>query len=71
MLNGRKLFTAIALLLATQVAYALEPGEPDPLFRDDSVIEIAIVAPMKTLLGELHGRQWTRPRLRRGCVNAG
>ena len=48
----RKLLTAIAVLLATQFGHALESGEPDPLFQDDSVVEITITAPMKTLLGE-------------------
>ena len=51
MLNCAKALTAAALLLATVVAFALEPGQPDPLFQDDSVIEITITAPMKALLG--------------------
>jgi hypothetical protein len=51
MLDYRKLLIAAALLLAIQVAFALEPGEPDPLFQDDSVLEITITAPMKPLLG--------------------
>lgn len=52
MLNRRKLLIAAALLFALPVAMALETGEPDPLFHDDSVIEIRITAPMKRLLGK-------------------
>jgi hypothetical protein len=52
MLNCRKLLFVAALLFVVPVAMALEPGEPDPLFQDDSVIEIRITAPMKSLLGE-------------------
>jgi hypothetical protein len=63
MLNSRKLLTVVALMLATQVAYSLESGEPDPLFQDDSVIEIAITAPMKTLLGERPNDHYLRGTL--------
>ena len=59
----RKLLTAIAVLLATQFAYALESGEPDPLFQDDSVVEITITAPMKTLLGERPNDHYLRGKL--------
>lgn len=52
MLNCRKFLFAAALLFVVPVAMALEPGEPDPLFQDDSVIEIRITAPMKSLLRE-------------------
>jgi hypothetical protein len=52
MLNCRKLLIVAALLFAVPPAMALEPGEPDPLFQDDSVIEIVITAPMKPLLGK-------------------
>ncbi|HSM29414.1 MAG TPA: hypothetical protein VK854_01835, partial [Woeseiaceae bacterium] len=50
MLNCRTFLFVAALLFAAPVAMALEPGEPDPLFQDDSVIEITIRAPMKALL---------------------
>ena len=63
MLNCRKLLTVVALMLATHVAYALDPGEPDPLFQDDSVIEIAITAPMDTLLGERPNDDYLRGTL--------
>ena len=49
--NCRKLLTVVALMLAAPLAYALESGDPDPLFQDDSVVEITITAPMKPLLG--------------------
>ena len=52
MLNWRKLLIAALLPLAATSAIALEPTDPDPLFQDDSLIEIRITAPMKTLLGE-------------------
>jgi hypothetical protein len=52
MLNCRKLLIVVAFVLATPIAIALESGDPDPLFQDDSVVEITITAPMKTLLGE-------------------
>ena len=51
MLDCRKLLIAIALLLATPIAFALETGEPDRLFKDNAVIEITITAPMNPLLG--------------------
>ena len=51
MLNCRKLLTVVGFVLATPIAHALEAGDPDPLFRDDSVVEITITAPMKPLLG--------------------
>ncbi len=50
MLNCCKPLIAVALLLAAPIAIALEPGEPDPLFQNDSVVEITITAPMKALL---------------------
>ena len=50
MLNCRKRLIAAMLLFAAPVAMALEAGKPDPLFQDDSVIEIAITAPMGPLL---------------------
>ena len=50
MLNYRKLLIAAVLALAAPVAMALETGEPDPLFQDDSVIEVTITAPMEPLL---------------------
>jgi hypothetical protein len=50
MLNCCKLLIAVALLSAAPVTLALETGEPDPLFQDDSVVEITITAPMKELL---------------------
>ena len=50
MLNRCKLLIAVAFLFAAPIAIALEPGEPDPLFQDDSVVEITITAPMKSLL---------------------
>jgi len=52
MLNCRKLLFVAALLFVVPVAMALEPGEPDPLFQDDSVIRITITAPMRSLLGD-------------------
>ena len=52
MLNWRKLLIAALLPLAATSAIALEPADPDPLFQDDSLLEIRITAPMKTLLGE-------------------
>lgn len=52
MLNCCKLLIAVALLFAVPVATALETGEPDPLFQDDSVVDITITAPMKALLRE-------------------
>jgi len=50
MLNCCKLLIAFALLFAAPVTAALETGEPDPLFQDDSVMEITVTAPMKALL---------------------
>ena len=61
--NRRKLLTVFALLLATQIAYALESGKPDPLFQNDSVVEITITAPMKTLLGERPNDHYLRGTL--------
>jgi hypothetical protein len=61
--NFRNLLIAIALLLASQIALALETGDPDPLFQDDSVIEITITAPMKTLLGERPNDHYLRGTL--------
>ena len=52
MLNCRNLLSAALLILATATAIADEPGDPDPLFEDESPLEIRITAPMKTLLGE-------------------
>ena len=52
MLNCRRFLFVAALLFVVPVAMALEPGEPDPLFQGDSVIEIRITAPMKSLLRE-------------------
>ena len=49
MLNHRKPLIAIVLLFAATIAIA---GEPDPLFQDDSVLELTINAPMKLLLGK-------------------
>ena len=48
MLNFRKSLITIVLLLAAANAAA---SEPDPLFQDDSLIEVTITAPMKALLG--------------------
>ena len=48
MLNFRKSLIAIVLLLAAANAAA---SEPDPLFQDDSLIDVTITAPMKALLG--------------------
>jgi len=48
MLNCRKPLITIVLLFAAANAAA---GEPDPLFQDDSLIEVTITAPMKPLLG--------------------
>ena len=67
--NFRKLLIACALLIASPIAFALQPGAPDPLFRDDSVIEITITAPMKPLLGERPNDQYLRGTL--SYVDAG
>lgn len=48
MLNCRKPLIILVLLFAAANAAA---GEPDPLFQDDSLIEVTITAPMKPLLG--------------------
>jgi hypothetical protein len=50
MLNCRNLLLTILLSFAASLAVALEPGDPDPLFADDSPVEITITAPMKPLL---------------------
>ena len=63
MLDFRKLLIAIVVSLATSTAFALEPGEPDALFQDKSVIEITITAPMKTLLGERPNDEYLRGTL--------
>ena len=47
MLNFRKSLIVIVLLLAAANAAA---SEPDPLFQDDSLIDVTITAPMKALL---------------------
>jgi len=60
MLNCRRLLTTAALLLAAQIAMAVEPGDPDPLFAENSVIEISITAPMKSLLGERPDQSYLR-----------
>ncbi len=52
MLNCRKPLIAAALLFAVPATMALESEEPDPLFQDDSVIDVTITAPMKPLLGK-------------------
>ena len=52
MLNCRNLLIAASLSFSAATAIAVEPGDPDPLFGDDSPLEIRITAPMKTLLGE-------------------
>ncbi len=49
MLNRRKFLIAIVLLFAAPIAIG---GEADPLFQDDSVVELTINAPMKPLLGK-------------------
>lgn len=49
MLNRRKPLIAIALFFAAPIANG---GEADPLFQDDSVVELTINAPMKPLLGK-------------------
>lgn len=51
MLNLEKPLIIIALMFAGSTAAALEAGEADPLFQDDSPIEVTITAPMKSLLG--------------------
>jgi len=63
MLNCRKLLFVAALLFAVPVAMALEPGEPDPLFQDDKILEISISAPMQTLLGERPNDRYLRGTL--------
>jgi hypothetical protein len=52
MLNFRIFLVSTVLLLITSEALALEPGDADPLFQNDEVIEVSITAPMATLLGE-------------------
>jgi hypothetical protein len=52
MLILHKHLILLALLIATPVASAVEPGQPDSLFQDDSIIEITITAPMGALLDE-------------------
>ena len=49
MLNRRKPLIALILILATPIAIG---AGADPLFQDDSVVEITINAPMKPLLGK-------------------
>jgi hypothetical protein len=49
MLNRRKPLIAIVLLSAAPFAIG---AEADPLFQDDTVVEITINAPMKPLLGK-------------------
>ena len=63
MLNCRRFLFAAALLFVVPVAMALEPGEPDPLFQDDEILEISISAPMKTLLGERPNDRYLRGTL--------
>ncbi|MDH3849136.1 MAG: hypothetical protein OEV05_15220, partial [Gammaproteobacteria bacterium] len=50
MLNCRILLLAVLLSSAAATSFALEPGDPDPLFQNDTPIEVTITAPMKTLL---------------------
>lgn len=45
------LASASMLLLSGDIA-AREPGEPDPLFQTDEILEIHIKGPMSTLIGE-------------------
>lgn len=52
MLNCRNLLIVSVFFVAAPAAMAIEAGEPDPLFQDDSVIEIVIRAPMRPLLGK-------------------
>jgi len=47
--SGRTLALSLLPLLAV-AAWALDNGDPDPLFRDDAVVEITITAPMPELL---------------------
>jgi hypothetical protein len=49
MLNCRNLLIAALLPFAALTASA---GDPDPLFAEESPVEITITGPMKTLLGE-------------------
>ncbi len=44
---------ALALwLLVSQCAVAIESAEPDPLFDDDTILDIRLVAPLTTILSE-------------------
>lgn len=52
MLNRLYVLAATLSLAIAADSFALAAGEPDPLFRDDTAIEIRITAPMDTLLGE-------------------
>jgi len=47
--SGRNLALALLPMLAV-AAWALENGDPDPLFRNDNVIDLTITAPMPELL---------------------
>lgn len=42
----------VALLLSAGTIQAQVPGEPDPLFASDDVLNVRIVAPIKTLMGD-------------------
>jgi hypothetical protein len=50
MLNLRRIITIIACLLLAAIAGAQVPGDADPLFQDDAVIDITITAPLPSLL---------------------
>lgn len=42
----------VAWFLGISTAFAIEVGPPDPLFRNNDVIDVRIVAPLSTLLSE-------------------
>jgi hypothetical protein len=68
MLNCRKPLIAIVLMFAAAIAAA---SEPDPLFQDDSLIEVTITAPMKALLGHRPDEEYLPGTLSYGEADGG
>lgn len=48
----RPTVAVVAFLALTPAGLAREPGQPDPLFQSDEILEIHITAPISTLMSE-------------------
>lgn len=57
------LLAAASMLPLSGGVAAREPGQPDPLFQTDEVLEIHITGPMSTLIGERPDEEYLPARL--------